>query len=86
MFQKQYEDRQLTSEQNAANYVTESVKGSGHETSKEANKNVAKDSDVGIGTRASAAKDALKDKSKEEKHDAKAEAHKGNEIVIIFAF
>ncbi|KAJ5369489.1 hypothetical protein N7509_014101 [Penicillium cosmopolitanum] len=61
---------------NAANYVSESVKGTGHETSKEANKNVAKDSDVGIGSRASAAKDALKDKTKEEKHDAKADAHK----------
>lgn len=39
---------------------------------------MAKDSDAGIGTHANAAKDALKDKSKEEKHDAKADAHKGN--------
>ncbi|KAJ5831898.1 hypothetical protein N7474_000209 [Penicillium riverlandense] len=61
---------------NAAHYVEENVKGSGSETSKEANKNVAKHSDAGLGTRASAAKDALKDKKDEEKHDAKAEAHK----------
>ncbi|KAJ5710468.1 hypothetical protein N7488_004624 [Penicillium malachiteum] len=61
---------------NAANYVSESIKGSGHETSKEANKKVAKDSDAGLGTRASAAKDALKDKGQEKKHNAKADAHK----------
>ncbi|KAJ5963177.1 hypothetical protein N7481_002898 [Penicillium waksmanii] len=61
---------------NAANYVSESVKGTGHETSKEANKHVAKDSDAGIGTRASAAKDAVKDKGKEEKHGTKADVHK----------
>ncbi|KAJ6004972.1 glucose-repressible protein [Penicillium herquei] len=64
---------------NAANYLSESIKGSGHETSKEANKKVAKDSDAGLGTRVSAAKDALKDKGQEEKHDAKADAYKGNQ-------
>lgn len=59
--------------------MSESLQGAGHETSKEANKNVAKDSDAGITTRASAAKDALKDKKDEEKHDAKADAHKGKQ-------
>ncbi|CAL5871374.1 uncharacterized protein PFLUO_LOCUS5624 [Penicillium psychrofluorescens] len=61
---------------NAANYVEETVKGGGSEASKEANKNVAKDSDAGLGTRAGAAKDAVKDKTDAEKHDAKAGANK----------
>jgi hypothetical protein len=59
-----------------ANYVSESVQQALHGTSKEANKDVAKDSDAPIGTRASAAKDALSDKAHESKHDSKAEAHK----------
>ncbi|KAF7122564.1 hypothetical protein CNMCM5793_000589 [Aspergillus hiratsukae] len=58
------------------NYVSESVKQATSGTSKETNKQVAKDSDAPIGTRASAAKDALGDKADEHKHDAKAEAHK----------
>ncbi|KAI1438344.1 glucose-repressible gene protein [Xylaria sp. CBS 124048] len=44
--------------------------------SKEANKNVAKDSDASIGTRASAAKDAVGDKIDEQKHDTSANVHK----------
>ncbi|GFF29282.1 glucose-repressible gene protein [Aspergillus udagawae] len=59
-----------------ANYVSETAKQALHGTSKEANKDVAKDSDAPIGTRASAAKDAVKDKAQESKHDAKADAHK----------
>merc|ERR1711964_931034 len=43
---------------NAANYVAESVQGGGAQASKEANKQVAKDGDPSVGTRASAAKDA----------------------------
>ncbi|EFY93277.1 Glucose-repressible protein1 [Metarhizium acridum] len=59
-----------------ANYVSETVKQATSGASKETNKQVAKDSDASIGTRASAAKDALGDKVDEHKHDAKAEAHK----------
>ncbi|KAH9460870.1 hypothetical protein Pst134EA_017181 [Puccinia striiformis f. sp. tritici] len=44
--------------------------------SKEANKTVAKDSDASLGTRATAAKDALGDKVNEVKDGASAEAHK----------
>ncbi|KAG5918936.1 hypothetical protein E4U60_000389 [Claviceps pazoutovae] len=59
-----------------ANYVAETAKQATSGASKETNKQVAKDSDAPIGTRASAAKDALGDKATESKHDAKAEAHK----------
>merc|ERR1711964_24309 len=44
------------------NYVAESVQGGGAQASKEANKQVAKDGDASVGTRASAAKDAVSDK------------------------
>ncbi|UKZ83518.1 Glucose-repressible protein [Trichoderma virens FT-333] len=59
-----------------ANYVGEKVQQATSGASKETNKQVAKDSDASIGTRASAAKDALGDKMDESKHDAKGEAHK----------
>ncbi|KZZ96507.1 glucose repressible protein Grg1 [Moelleriella libera RCEF 2490] len=59
-----------------ANYVSETVQQATSGTSKEANKQVAKDSDASVGTRASAAKDAVGDKLDETKHDAKASAHK----------
>jgi hypothetical protein len=59
-----------------ANYVSETVQQAASGTSKEANKEVAKDGSAPLGTRASAAKDALGDKAKESKHDAKGEAHK----------
>ncbi|PQE16769.1 putative glucose-repressible grg-1 protein [Rutstroemia sp. NJR-2017a BBW] len=61
---------------NAANYVAETVQGAGATASKEANKNVAKDSDASIGTRANAGLDAVKDKAHEQKHDTKADVHK----------
>ncbi|OGE57529.1 hypothetical protein PENARI_c002G09673 [Penicillium arizonense] len=60
----------------AANYVSETVQGKGAEASKETNKNVAKDSNANISTRASAAKDALVDKKDEKSHDTKADVHK----------
>jgi hypothetical protein len=63
--------------QNAANYITETVKGTGAEASKETNKNVAKDDDAKISTRATAAKDALIDKKDEKAHDTKADLNKG---------
>ncbi|KAJ5729057.1 Glucose-repressible protein [Penicillium malachiteum] len=61
---------------NAANYVAETVKGTDATASKEVNKNVAKDSDAGLGTRAQAAKDAVGNKVDEKKHDTKADVHK----------
>ncbi|KAK4929975.1 Glucose-repressible protein [Elasticomyces elasticus] len=61
---------------NAANYVSESISGAGATASKEANKNVAKDSNAGIGTRLNAAGDALSDKVDESGHNAKADVHK----------
>lgn len=66
-----------THHQNAANYVAESIQGTGAEASKEANKQVAKDSDASINTRASAAKDAVVDKKDEFSHNTKADTHKG---------
>ncbi|KAI8682835.1 hypothetical protein LRP88_05200 [Fusarium phalaenopsidis] len=60
----------------AFNYVAESVQGATAGVSKEANKEVAKDSNAPLSTRASAAKDALSDKVDETTHDNKAEVHK----------
>ncbi|KAF2705463.1 glucose-repressible gene protein [Pleomassaria siparia CBS 279.74] len=62
--------------QNAANYVSESVQGGGATASKEANKEVAKDNDASLGSRASAAKDAIGDKADESSHNTKADVHK----------
>ncbi|KAL5594802.1 hypothetical protein BROUX41_001710 [Berkeleyomyces rouxiae] len=63
---------------NAANYVAESVQGATAGTSKEVNKQVAKDGNNGLGTRAQAAKDAISDKFDESSHNAKAEGYKHN--------
>jgi hypothetical protein len=65
--------------QNAANYVSESVQGAGSQASHEANKQVAKDSDASVGSRATAAKDAVSDKFDQKSHDTKADAHKGKQ-------
>jgi hypothetical protein len=35
----------------AGNYVSDKIQGTGHEASKEANKEVAKDNNAGVGTR-----------------------------------
>jgi hypothetical protein len=67
----------LTVSQNAANYVSETVQGTGAEASKEANKQVAKDNDASLSSRATAAKDALIDKKDETSHNTKADVHKG---------
>ncbi|TVY71415.1 Glucose-repressible protein [Lachnellula suecica] len=61
---------------NAANYVSESVQGTGAEASKEANKSVAKDNDASLSSRATAAKDAVVDKKDETSHNTKADVHK----------
>jgi hypothetical protein len=63
--------------QNAANYVAESVQGAGSAASKEANKQVAKDNDASLSSRATAAKDAVGDKFDQTSHDTKADVHKG---------
>jgi hypothetical protein len=63
--------------QNAANYVSETVQGTGSEASKEANKSVAKDSDASLTSRATAAKDAVGDKVDQTSHNTKADVHKG---------
>ncbi|KAL0944053.1 glucose-repressible gene protein [Colletotrichum truncatum] len=60
----------------AANYVSETVQGATSTASKEANKNVAKDNNASLGSRATAAKDALGDKIDETHHDTKADVHK----------
>ncbi|KJK78163.1 hypothetical protein H634G_06335 [Metarhizium anisopliae BRIP 53293] len=59
-----------------ANYVSEQAKKATTGTSKEVNKDIAKDSDAPLGERASAAKDAVSDKANKQKHGAKAEVHK----------
>ncbi|KAL2197408.1 glucose-repressible protein Grg1 [Corynascus similis CBS 632.67] len=60
----------------AGNYVSDKVSSATHGASKEANEDVAKDNNAGIGTRVQAAGDAISDKAKEHKHDATAEANK----------
>ncbi|KAJ9491574.1 hypothetical protein VN97_g1689 [Penicillium thymicola] len=59
-----------------ANYIAESLQGTGAEASKEANKGVAKNNDANVSTRASAAKDALSDKKDEFSHNTKADVNK----------
>jgi hypothetical protein len=61
---------------NAANYVSETVQQGAATASKETNKEVAKDNNASVGSRVTAAKDAVGDKMDESKHDAKAEANK----------
>ncbi|CAF3443423.1 hypothetical protein SNK03_008499 [Fusarium graminearum] len=68
----------MDSIKNTVNQATEKVQEGLSGTSKEANKEVAKDSNAGIGTRASAAKDAASDKIDESTHGAKSEAYKQN--------
>jgi hypothetical protein len=62
----------------AYNYVAEKVSEATHAVTGDANKEVAKDSDQPIGTRASAAVDAAKDKVNEKTSEFKAETHKHN--------
>jgi len=58
------------------NYVGDKAQELTSGASKEANKNVAKDSDASLGTRASAAKDAVGDKVDETSNSASAETNK----------
>ncbi|KAF5025911.1 hypothetical protein F66182_2030 [Fusarium sp. NRRL 66182] len=66
----------MDSIKNAANAAGEKVNELASGASKETNKEVAKDSNAPVGTRASAAKDALSDKADESKHGAKSTANK----------
>ncbi|PSS22073.1 hypothetical protein M430DRAFT_118198 [Amorphotheca resinae ATCC 22711] len=61
---------------NVANYVSETIQGTGSEASKEANKQVAKDSNVSVSSRLQAAGDAISDKLDQHSHETKAEVHK----------
>ena len=58
------------------------MKGASATTSKETNKNVAKDSDASLQSRANAAKDAAVDKKDETVHDVKGEGYKGMSSLI----
>jgi len=60
----------------AMNYVSDKASELTNTASKEANKNVAKDSDNSLSARAGAAKDAVGDKAGELKDSASAEANK----------
>ncbi|EGS17249.1 uncharacterized protein CTHT_0065680 [Thermochaetoides thermophila DSM 1495] len=61
---------------NTANYVSDKMKSATSGASKEANKEVAKDSSAGLGSRLQATGDMISDKAKETKHSASAEANK----------
>ncbi|KAL8947159.1 MAG: hypothetical protein Q9222_006528 [Ikaeria aurantiellina] len=61
---------------NLGNQASETLQGATSTASKEANKDVAKDNDASIGTRATAAKDAVGDKVDEQKHSTNADVHK----------
>ncbi|KAI4260502.1 MAG: hypothetical protein L6R42_004016 [Xanthoria sp. 1 TBL-2021] len=61
---------------NAGSSAMESIQGTGATAQKEGNKEVAKDSNQGIGERATAAKDAVGNKMDETKHETKSEADK----------
>ncbi|KAI1342679.1 glucose-repressible gene protein [Xylariaceae sp. FL0016] len=61
---------------NAANYVSDTVKGAVSTGSKEANKEVAKDNNVGLGDRAKAAGNALSDKKDESSYNTSASVNK----------
>ncbi|KAL4863681.1 hypothetical protein BDV12DRAFT_177233 [Aspergillus spectabilis] len=61
---------------NTVNYVSETIQGAGATASKEVNKEVAKDNNADLTTRATAARDALLDKKDEKVHETRADVHK----------
>ncbi|KAI4139534.1 MAG: hypothetical protein L6R39_006240 [Caloplaca ligustica] len=61
---------------NVGNQISETVQGASSTASKETNKEVAKDNQAPLGSRAEAAKDAVGDKFDEQKHETKADTHK----------
>ncbi|KAH7175591.1 glucose-repressible protein [Dactylonectria macrodidyma] len=66
----------MESAKQAFNYVAETVQGAASGASKETNKEIAKDNNANIGTRANAAVDAVGDKFDQSAHENKAAAHK----------
>ncbi|KAH7157580.1 glucose-repressible protein Grg1 [Dactylonectria estremocensis] len=66
----------MESVKQAVNYVAESVQGAASGVSKETNKEVAKDSNAPVSTRANAAFDAVGDKIDQSTHENKAQVHK----------
>ncbi|EXJ63159.1 hypothetical protein A1O7_03604 [Cladophialophora yegresii CBS 114405] len=66
----------MESVKNAANYVGDKTSELTSGAQKESNKEVAKDSDASLGTRASAAKDAASNKIDETSNSASAESNK----------
>ncbi|OJJ06313.1 hypothetical protein ASPVEDRAFT_55978 [Aspergillus versicolor CBS 583.65] len=71
----------MESIKNTVNYVTETVQGAGAGASKEVNKEVAKDNNADLATRATAAKDAIFDKKDQFVHDTQADVHKGMSLL-----
>jgi len=63
----------MESIKHAGKYVSSKIQGGGAEASKEANKSVAKDSNVRVSTRLHAAKDAVGDKIDESRHNRNAD-------------
>ncbi|KAL2210867.1 hypothetical protein CC79DRAFT_1331259 [Sarocladium strictum] len=66
----------MNSLKGAGNYISDKVSGAAHKSSKEANKEVAKNPNVPVGTRIRAAGDAVSDKFQEHGDKASAEANK----------
>ncbi|KAL8690956.1 MAG: hypothetical protein Q9218_003713 [Villophora microphyllina] len=60
----------------AANYVGDKFQGTTAQASKEANKSIAKDSNVPVSTRMRAAGDMMSDKMDQHSHEAEAKVHK----------
>ncbi|CAK7265713.1 hypothetical protein SEPCBS119000_001659 [Sporothrix epigloea] len=60
----------------ATNYVSDKVNAMTSDASHEANKNVAKDSNVSVGSRIEGAGNAIKDKVDQKGYEASAEANK----------
>ncbi|KAK5995025.1 Glucose-repressible gene protein [Cladobotryum mycophilum] len=58
------------------NYAAETVQGAVAGASKETNKEIAKNDNASVGTRLTAAKDAVGDSINETAHNGKADAHK----------
>ncbi|KAI6781953.1 glucose-repressible protein-like protein [Emericellopsis cladophorae] len=66
----------MNSLKNAGHAISEKTQEVAHGGSYQANKTVAKDRNAPIGTRLSAAKDAVGDKAKEQHHGAKGRSHR----------
>lgn len=66
----------MNSLKGAGNYISDKVSGAAHKSSKEANKEVAKNPNVPVGTRIRAAGDAMGDAVNEHKSKTSAEANK----------